>query len=134
MPKLKVSKPPSVELFDNDNLETLAGFDLSKIIVLVLLVLVLLLGYFMFKLYQKMTKSSEEVVLLKEVIGKQAEMLSNLPKMQFMQPPAPPREPEKEPVKTVTEEVSKDNTLETVIEDITEEEKSNLDDIDDAEN
>ena len=133
MPKLKVSKPPSVELFDNDNLETLAGFDLSKIIVLVLLVLVLLLGYFMFKLYQKMTKSSEEVVLLKEVIGKQAEMLSNLPKMPFMHP-TPPHEPEKEPVKTVTEEVSQDNTLETVIEDVTEEEKANLDDIDGVEN
>lgn len=136
MPKIKVNNPPSVELCDNNSSDFLQGFDLSKIIVLVLIVLILLLGYFMFKLYQKMTKSSEEVVLLKQVIGKQSEMLSGITNMAFI-PPYPTEEPKKEPVETQTEtetkEVSRNNTLEPVIEEVTEE-KSDLNEIDEVNN
>ena len=64
MPKIKVSKPPSVELFENDIPES--GLDLSKIIVMILLVLVLLLGYFVFKLYQKMNQSSQRSCFTKD--------------------------------------------------------------------
>lgn len=133
MPKLKVSKPPDVELFDNDIPEAVSGFDLSKIVVMVLLVLVLLLGYFVFKLYQNMTKSSEEVVLLKTVIGKQMEMLSGLNKPYI--PPEQMEELKKEVVETATKEVPHDNTLETVVEEVTDfEAHSNLDEIDETEN
>ena len=135
MPKIKANNPPSVELCDNKGSDFLEGFDLSKLIVLVLLVLILLLGYFMFKLYQKMTKSSEEVVLLKQVIGKQSEMLSGITNMAFT-PPHPVEEPEKEQVETQTEtkEVPRDNTLEPVIEEVAEEEKSDLNEIDEVNN
>lgn len=134
MPKLKVSKPPDVELFDNDIPEAVSGFDLSKIIVMVLLVLVLLLCYFVFKLYRNMTKSSEEVVLLKAVIGKQMEMLSTSNNKPFI-PPEDMEELKKEVVNSETKEVSPDNTLETVVEEVADfEEHSNLDQIDETGN